>query len=94
VRAPLCVRAAFYSQVDGRRTVVHLLNEVSTSVNRALPENIQPQPEETLPVLDVTVSQPEGRDSLPVAGPPFAAAKAHRRRRREDAPQTGRLHDR
>ena len=37
VEAPLCVQAAFYTQKDGRRTVVHLLNEVNTTANRALP---------------------------------------------------------
>ena len=34
VSAPLCVQAAFYQQNGGKRTIVHLLNEVNTSANR------------------------------------------------------------
>ena len=56
VAAPLCVQAAFYTQADGRRTVVHLLNEVNTSANRAIPENNPPQREETLPIAGITVA--------------------------------------
>ena len=56
VSAPLCVQAAFYTQADGRRTVVHLLNEVNTSANRAIPENNPSQREETLPIAGITVA--------------------------------------
>ncbi len=55
VNAPLCVQAAYYQQQGGKRTIVHLLNEVNTSANRALPENNPSQREETLPILDITV---------------------------------------
>jgi hypothetical protein len=53
VSAPLCVQAAFYTQNDGRRTIVHLLNEVNTSANRAIPENNPSLREETLPISDI-----------------------------------------
>ncbi len=56
VDAPLCVQAAFYTQKGGKRTIVHLLNEVNTSANRAIPENNPSQREETLPIADVKVS--------------------------------------
>jgi hypothetical protein len=56
VDAPLCVQAAFYTQYDGRRTIVHLLNEINTTANRALPENNPSQREETLPICDIKVA--------------------------------------
>jgi hypothetical protein len=56
VEAPLCVQAAFYTQQEGRRTVVHLLNEANTTANRALPFNNPSEREETLPVFDIKVS--------------------------------------
>ena len=56
VEAPLCVQAAFYTQNDGRRTIVHLLNEINTAANRALPENNPSQREETLPICDIKVA--------------------------------------
>ncbi len=56
VTAPLCVQAAFYTQNKGKRTVVHLLNEVNTSANRAIPENNPPQREETLPIAGIRVA--------------------------------------
>ena len=49
VSAPLCVQAAFYQQNGGKRTIVHLLNEVNTSANRAFPENNPSQREEICP---------------------------------------------
>lgn len=63
VDAPLCVQAAFYTQNGGKRKVVHLLNEVNTSANRALPENNPPQREETLPVSGITVSLADSQAS-------------------------------
>ena len=60
VSAPLCVQAAFYTQNNGRRKIVHLLNEVNTSANRAIPENNPSQREETLPIADITLSFPHG----------------------------------
>lgn len=56
VSAPLCVQAAFYTQNEGKRTVVHLLNEVNTSANRALPENNPPQREDIIPIIDIKVA--------------------------------------
>ncbi len=55
VIAPLGVQAAFYTQDDGRRTVIHLLNEVNTTANRALPENNPSEREETLPIFGIKV---------------------------------------
>jgi hypothetical protein len=55
VEAPLCVQAAFYTQNDGTRRIVHLLNEVNTSANRAIPENNPSQREEILPVFDIKI---------------------------------------
>jgi hypothetical protein len=56
VEAPLCVQAAYYTQNGGKRTVVHLLNEINTSANRAIPENNPSVREETLPIADIRVS--------------------------------------
>ena len=56
VTAPLCVQAAFYTQQAGRRKIVHLLNEVHTNANRALPENNPSQREETLPIFGIKVA--------------------------------------
>ncbi len=56
IAAPLCVQAAFYTQNEGRRSIVHLLNEINTSANRAIPENNPSQREETLPILDIIVT--------------------------------------
>ena len=56
VEAPLCVQAAFYAQKPTGRTIVHLLNEVNTSANRALPFNNPSEREETLPISDIKVS--------------------------------------
>jgi hypothetical protein len=55
VEAPLCVQAAFYTQKDAARTIVHLLNEVNTGADRALPENNPPQREEVLPISGIRV---------------------------------------
>ncbi len=59
VDAPLCVQAAFYSQNGGKRKIVHLLNEVNTTANRAIPENNPSEREEILPVLGIKVSLAE-----------------------------------
>ncbi|MHB9037970.1 MAG: beta-galactosidase trimerization domain-containing protein [Armatimonadota bacterium] len=56
VDAPLCVQAAFYTQNDGKRTIVHLLNEVNTTANRAIPENNPSEREETLPISGIKVT--------------------------------------
>jgi hypothetical protein len=56
VEAPLCVQAAFYTQENPRRTLIHLLNEVNTQANRAIPENNPPQREEILPIHDIKIT--------------------------------------
>jgi hypothetical protein len=56
VKAPLCVQAAFYTQQNGRRKIIHLLNEINTSASRALPFNNPSEREEVLPILDVVVA--------------------------------------
>jgi len=63
VDAPLCVQAAFYTQHDGRRTVVHLLNEINTGANRALPENNPSQREEILPIFGIKVTLSDAKVS-------------------------------
>ena len=60
VDAPLCVQAAFYTQDNPQRTLIHLLNEVNTQANRAIPENNPPQREEILPVLDIKIRAAPG----------------------------------
>ena len=55
VEAPLCVQAEFYTQNDGSRRIVHLLNEINTTANRALPENNPSQREETVPLFNIKV---------------------------------------
>ncbi|MGO8749502.1 MAG: family 10 glycosylhydrolase [Thermoguttaceae bacterium] len=61
VDAPLGVQAAFYTQNGGKRKIVHLLNEVNTTANRALPENNPPQREEILSIsgIQVALSDPK-----------------------------------
>ncbi|MDB5357086.1 MAG: Trehalose utilization [Phycisphaerales bacterium] len=56
VEAPLCVQAAFYTQNNGARKIVHLLNEINTTANRALAENNPSQREETVPLLNIKVA--------------------------------------
>jgi hypothetical protein len=56
VDAPLCVQAAFYTQNQGKRIIVHLLNETNTTANRALPVNNPPEREEVLPICDIKVT--------------------------------------
>ena len=61
VEAPLCVQAGFYTQNHGQRTIVHLLNEVNTTANRALPENNPSEREETLPIVDIKIVNADAR---------------------------------
>jgi hypothetical protein len=56
IEAPLCVQAAFYTQENPHRTLIHLLNEVNTQANRAIPENNPPQREEILPIHDIKIT--------------------------------------
>ncbi len=55
VEAPLCVQCAYYTQqIKGTsRMIVHLLNELNTNANRALPFNNPPMREETIPISDI-----------------------------------------
>jgi hypothetical protein len=55
VEAPLAVQAAFYTQNDGKRHIVHLLNELNSTANRALPENNPSMRMEVIPVHDIRV---------------------------------------
>jgi hypothetical protein len=56
IEAPLSVQAAFYTQENPRRTLIHLLNETNTQANRAIPENNPPQREEILPIHDIKIT--------------------------------------
>lgn len=55
VSAPMCVQATFYQQNEGRRTIVHLLNELNTTADRALPEMNPPMREEVIPLAGIKV---------------------------------------
>ena len=72
VEAPMCVQAAYYTLEEGKQTVVHLLNELNTTADRALPEGNSSMREEIVPVGGITVRfagdaprrvtlQPEGK---------------------------------
>jgi hypothetical protein len=56
VVAPLCVQVACYTQHNGKRTIVHLLNEINTSANGALPFNNPSEREERLPIMNIRVN--------------------------------------
>ena len=91
VDAPLCVQAAFYTQQSGKRTIVHLLNEVNTTANRAIPENNPSQREETLPIVDikVTFSDTEGHQCVSRARASAAGDQENGGRHRSDGPAAG-----
>lgn len=83
VEAPMCVQATFYQQAEGSRQIVHLLNELNTTANRALPEGDTSMREEIVPIEGIRVTfrdggvrkatlQPEGID-LPVEKTPAGA---------------------
>jgi hypothetical protein len=55
VTAPMCVQSTFYQQDNGKRTIVHLLNEIDTTTNRALPEGAPSMREEIVPIADIKV---------------------------------------
>jgi hypothetical protein len=55
IDAPLAVQAGFYTQKDGKRTIVHLLNELNSSANRALPENNPSMRMEVIPIHDIKI---------------------------------------
>jgi hypothetical protein len=61
----MSLRAITYHASKGRHTwplassarkIVHLLNEINTTANRALPENNPSQREETVPPLNIKVA--------------------------------------
>lgn len=54
--APLAVQAAFYTQNSGKRQIVHLLNELNSSANRALPENNPSMRMEVIPIHDIKIT--------------------------------------
>jgi Trehalose utilisation len=56
IEAPMAVQAAFYTQNQGKRRIVHLLNELNSSANRALPINNPSMRMEVIPVHDVKVT--------------------------------------
>ena len=56
IKAPMAVQAAFYTQNDGKRTVVHLLNELNSTANRALPENNPSMRMEVIPIHDIQIN--------------------------------------
>ena len=76
------MQAAFYSQQDGKRTIVHLLNEVNTTANRAIPENNPSQREETLPILDITVAVADPKVSSAFQEPEHRVLPVEKDRRR------------
>lgn len=71
VEAPMCVQATFYEQKKGEkgageengrreeaksnRVIVHLLNEINTMTDRALPESNSPMREEVVPITGIRV---------------------------------------
>ena len=51
----MAVQAAFYTQNDGKRHIVHLLNELNSSANRALPVNNPSMRMEVIPIHDIKI---------------------------------------
>jgi Trehalose utilisation len=56
VEVPMAVQAAFYTQNGGKRHIVHLLNELNSSANRALPINNPSMRMEVIPIHDVKIT--------------------------------------
>jgi hypothetical protein len=57
VLAPMCVHAALYTQGDetGKRVVIHLFNNLSTTALHGLPSAEVPLREETVPIHDIRI---------------------------------------
>ena len=55
VKASMAVQAAYYTQNSGKRTIIHLLNELNTTANRALPENNPSMRMEVMPIHDIRI---------------------------------------
>jgi hypothetical protein len=60
LKGPMCALVNYYTQENGRRLVVHLVNELNSTANRAWPENNPSMREEVIPVrgLTLTIRQP------------------------------------
>jgi hypothetical protein len=56
IKAPQAVQAAFYTQNAGKRRIVHLLNELNSSANRALPFNNPSMRMEVIPIRDIKLT--------------------------------------
>ncbi len=56
VEAPMAVQAAFYTQNQGKRQIVHLLNELNSTANRALPINNPSMRMEVIPIHDIKIT--------------------------------------
>ena len=52
----MAVQAAFYTQNEGKRHIVHLLNELNSTANRALPENNPSMRMEVIPIHDILIT--------------------------------------
>ncbi|MEI6914375.1 MAG: ThuA domain-containing protein, partial [Armatimonadota bacterium] len=55
VTGPMCLQSTFYQQENGKRTIVHLLNEVNSNTIRALPEGNPSMREEIVPLVRIKV---------------------------------------
>ena len=77
VTAPMCVQSTFYQQENEKRTIVHLLNEINSTTDRALPAGNGSMREEIVPLSGIRVLfrdqsvnrvhlEPEGQD-LPIS---------------------------
>ena len=55
VKAPMCVQMTCYEQATENRVIVHLLNELNTTADRAWPDNNSSMREEVLPIHDIEV---------------------------------------
>jgi hypothetical protein len=56
IEAPMCVQPAFYTQNGGKRTVVHLLNQINSSADGSLPENNPSMREDVIPLHNIKVT--------------------------------------
>ena len=86
VEAPLAVQAAFYTQNDGKRHIVHLLNELNSTANRALPINNPSMRMEVIPIYDDQDhdQRVQAKQGLPRARQRTAQDHAGRQRRGSD----------
>ena len=59
----MAVQAAFYTQNRGKRHFVHLLNELNSTANRALPVNNPSMRMEVIPIHDIKITVKEFKPS-------------------------------